>query len=1839
MISRSRIRRSAYTSALVLTAWLFAPHIQAATMTASSELPARVGDDISNIPDLPPEIATGSDKWWVSSATAYGNPGMTVGQTFTTGNGAFLLTAVTFRVRDATSPTKTYTLRVGTVLGATFETIASETATQDFATAVDDYWTWTFDTPVLLSPNTLYGVDVGINSSTSDWKTGIPYVHYTSASTYADGTRFRSGTAGNGIGDDSISHTSGDRIFHLALERPLGETLELVATSPANGETEVLATRDLVLTFSQHIAPGAGHITLRNLTDATDTAVPADDARLRYEDNVLTLDANGLLDWSTEYAILIDAGAILGDGGAPFEGIADDSTWTFTTADGDPLLDALTELREHILGERTLTAGEIEAHKLTIDNLRNRFGESAAIIQAIRDLVETYEAELGVLFVDHGGFSNRETQVSDIHWTVYHVMQYAMDVTYNAATLAEHEALLTGFYYRGAERFPGWDWSIPVDPEASHTVSVSATFDRTFGRDTQQWTLPARNPTGTYLAPGTFATVTVPEHLVGKGFLVRVGCHSWDLTRRHMVRRMDRATIAYPIDQTTIRVGSPYGGGIYLEAPIGANEGVVEVTVTGAVRAPYFSAKSFHATTAQEWDTVERHHPAPWADFQSDRFMMQVPRTWIYNMTGAQAVALMADWDASMDAINDLMGFPRLRGKETMYLQPDRILRSSVHAPGYPAVNWQEHTPMEDTHGGYRNNYFVRGPAASLTAAHIEFHEQGHAYFFPKFGGNTEVEVNILHPAVQQRMFGRSWDEAHRSGVGSGSAFRTLDNTAVKWMTSFNFSPRNNPMAAGEKAYQMKGYAMFVEIARLFGWEALGDYYRSFMEYGTSGGNDDKQLRLARHVGWDTRPLLHFWGTHPGNPAWLANQIAAEGIPPSAEIYDLLVHYKSLVPPDNAAFQSFADRLWGRVPRPDAFWTETEHARQYDERNFWEDYNRTRMRQDIIGDDELHETYIEACAEQVRERVQEIIDLYFPDGRPGGRHPSVTALQANPAVTSVYGDTVSFTATASADSGTPSGAVEFRNGESVLGTELLIDGTATFVADRLPVGEYSIQAHYSGDSNFEDSASESVPHAVTPKSLSVTGVTAQDKVYDGTTAATLTGGTLSGVVGDDAVTVLPGSGAFANANAGTWAVTASGYALGGAEAGNYLLSAQPTVPAASITPRPIVLGGSRVYDGTDALADGALIVANRVEGDDLTLSGGVSLAGSDVGLQEVHVEAGGGAELGRLQSATGTTTTGSMTVTLGAAPTNGNTLVAVVSTRGTTAGRVTGITQTGATWARATQATNTSGSTTEIWYAPNVSGAASSLTINLAASLHAAAVVIEYSGVLADNPLDQIANAAGSGTAAVTGTTSVTTQADELWIGGIGFDDSRKSLGTPLNSFREIATSASSGGGPTGHVRVYALERMVSETGPASSGGAISSSSQWSGAIATFKAEAAASLSLGGASAGNYTLTGASGAVEITAKPLTVTAEDQSKTYGTILEFGPGSMAFAAAGLVADETIGTVTLSCEGGAAGAEAGAYPITPSAATGGTFDAGNYQIAYVDGTLAVIKSTPSVTEWPTASPIVLGDSLSLSELSGGAASVDGRFAFTDPETAPDTGGTYAASVTFMPEDDVNYATVKANVDVVVQVTVTFAANGGTDPEPASTPVTVGETYGDLAATSRAGYVFLGWFTAAGGGTAVSSETVVTEAGHHTLYARWITVYDDWAGEEAAFEEDSSGDGIASGLAWVLGAGNPGDDARGLLPTLNRGTTGAGEPAVLRFTYRRAAAARDDPNTSIGAVYSTDLVSWTEADDEVDGIDIIEEIDGFGPGIDKVEVRVSESLAEAGRLFIRLRVERTDP
>ena len=626
------------------------------------------------------------------------------------------------------------------------------------------------------------------------------------------------------------------------------------------------------------------------------------------------------------------------------------------------LLSAFAALKDHLQGKQELDARQIEAQKLTIDQHRDGFGQDAAVIKAACDLVGTYDRLKGPLWVAQGGFSRgtnrqRTAPANDLPWTIYNVMQNIMDRVYTSENVARHAELLNGFKFGSSAHFPG-AVDPPSRPNESYVVKINGSNPKTWGREGSGF---ARRPTGGYLAPGSMITVRVPQSLVSKGYQVRVGAHSWDNSNKPRVLRLDRSSLVYDLTSAEIKVASPLGGGIYIEVPYQADAGVVEVSIRNAVRSPYFSMKPFHTTSLEEWKTVERNRQAPWADFQTEKFMMQVPASWMRKLD--DPVTLMKNWDKAMDAMNDLMGLAHVQGKETMYLQVDLQNRASVFAPGYPTVN-DRYDPKKD-YDGYVNHYLVRGPQS---APDYVFHEQGHAFNFVKFGGEMESTVNLLHVAVLNQQFGQSLDEAFAGSRNmQNNPHRTLDNTAVTWMTSDNFIAKK-PMDAAEKAYQLAGHAKFVDIVRLFGWQPLKDFWHSWNEDFEAGrpwskhGTDIDQisLRLSQKAGTDLTPLLHFWGTPPRDANGLKAAVAAAKLKPSPKVFDELVHYQSLIPKDNQAFHDFALKWWGKPPSATGFMTERGHARQ------WEEFN-------------------EETSARIKQRVREIKDQYFPDGRPQGQ--------------------------------------------------------------------------------------------------------------------------------------------------------------------------------------------------------------------------------------------------------------------------------------------------------------------------------------------------------------------------------------------------------------------------------------------------------------------------------------------------------------------------------------------------------------------------------------------------------------------------------------------------------------------------------------------------------------------------------------------------------------------------------------------------------------------------------------------------------------------------------------
>lgn len=129
----------------------------------------------------------------------------------------------------------------------------------------------------------------------------------------------------------------------------------------------------------------------------------------------------------------------------------------------------------------------------------------------------------------------------------------------------------------------------------------------------------------------------------------------------------------------------------------------------------------------------------------------------------------------------------------------------------------------------------------------------------------------------------------------------------------------------------------------------------------------------------------------------------------------------------------------------------------------------------------------------------------------------------------------------------------------------------------------------------------------------------------------------------------------------------------------------------------------------------------------------------------------------------------------------------------------------------------------------------------------------------------------------------------------------------------------------------------------------------------------------------------------------------------------------------------------------------------------------------------------------------------------------------TLNSNGGTHISSISLMYDEEINIPTPTRsgytftgwtptpparmpaeNLNLIAGwtqnlLTITFDANGGTNPSFSSKQVLFDSPYGSLPTTTRTGFTPAGWYTSITGGTKVETDTIVAIPSNHTLYARW--------------------------------------------------------------------------------------------------------------------------------------------
>jgi N-terminal domain of M60-like peptidases/Secretion system C-terminal sorting domain len=630
------------------------------------------------------------------------------------------------------------------------------------------------------------------------------------------------------------------------------------------------------------------------------------------------------------------------------------------------VLNALTDLQAHINGTSILSASELSLVKNVFVLFSECLSQSEPVLLLAKSVVENYDTQIGPLFTTpntQNGFSKNPASAPglELERAMLALQQGIFDHVFTAATYAVYPQHIKDWRFNSCSAFPG-SVDPPADPSVSNSMMIRANFEDPDGMNPYydinfERMEHALRPTGLYLSPGTVASVTVPDSLVGKDYWVRVGSHDWDLTERTRFMRLDRISKRFYIDSTTIEVFNPLGGAISVLVPYGANEGIVPVSVKNGLEAPFFSLKSFYETPDF---SAELSKPGPWAVFETDNVMYTIPKHSIipgqYNLKQT-----LQDWETALRGVNSVLARQIIPDKHNMYMIADLDIRYGAYSIGYPMSN----TPLN-----YSNvpgpAYFINGPGPD---DEVNFHETGHALAMSKFAGEEEALVNF--PYVMAMNYGLGVDLEEAVNYSFVPNTFGIDNTATHRMVSNTFGSARNISNStnNEVRYQHRGYGHYFEIVNLFGWCPLRNFWKqesidfeNGIDHGINDQNIDSRIvRMSVAAQADLRPLLHVFGIIAQDSIAVEDTLAQIGVLPSLTVYNRLQTYFDLIPENKTAFVDYALEVYPNLYTDGP----TENP----------DYGVGWHYQKSLA-------YDEAEAQQRADILQSIIDRYYPNGEP-----------------------------------------------------------------------------------------------------------------------------------------------------------------------------------------------------------------------------------------------------------------------------------------------------------------------------------------------------------------------------------------------------------------------------------------------------------------------------------------------------------------------------------------------------------------------------------------------------------------------------------------------------------------------------------------------------------------------------------------------------------------------------------------------------------------------------------------------------------------------------------------
>jgi len=549
--------------------------------------------------------------------------------------------------------------------------------------------------------------------------------------------------------------------------------------------------------------------------------------------------------------------------------------------------------------------------------------------------------------------------------------------------------------------------------------------------------------------------------------------------------------------------------------------------------------------------------------------------------------------------------------------------------------------------------------------------------------------------------------------------------------------------------------------------------------------------------------------------------------------------------------------------------------------------------------------------------------------------------------------------------------------------------------------------------NYTIAATSTTSAAITAKALTITGMTATSRTYDGSLIAALTGGTLATGVDGEALTFTGQTGVFADKNVATGiAVTVTGTTLGngtGGLASNYSLT-QPTVVAANISAKALTVTATvtnKVYDG-NTTATGTGSVGTLASTDSVLVAGSQTFTDKNVGTTNRTVSASGVT----IKDSGGVDMTGNYAITYT------NNTASTISQKALV---ISGITATSKIYdGNAVASVSTAGVTSSVLQTGGMV-AGDNLTVSASGNFRNA-------GNTANDK-----NAANGKTVALTSSYGGTD------VGNYSFTD--QSTASANITARALTVTA------TGTNKVYdgLTTDTVSLADDRVSGDVLTLANTVANFadknVGTAKTVSVSGIGVTDTDAGNYSFnTTASTTADITARALTVSASFVSKTYdGTTSAIGNATVGTLVSGDSVNAAAALAFTTKDAGTTNKTVQASGLTLKDASNADMSS-NYTLNYVDNTVSTINPAPlTVRANNDARFVTLADTVGYSGVSytglvhgetsgtGGTAGLNGTLAIS--RTGADVAaGTYTGVLAPSGLIAANYTINYANGDYTI-------------------------------------------------------------------------------------------------------------------------------------------------------------------------------------------------------------------